>query len=170
MIIEMAEAGVGVLICSNPNWVVEIVARELGMTLISIDHYISDRYGLQPMQRLLTEGFPEIHTRICENLEMMQLDSLFQELVNITLRDNKITEDEKVLVKSIYQNINTFKEAYKKAWEDDIITEKDKGLLLHLWNRIFDKSVEIAQEDNIISLDELKLLMSVFRTIHHSDS
>ncbi len=169
MIVEMAEAGVGVLICSDPQWHVEIVARELGMTLISIDHYVSDRYGLQPMQKILTMKFPQIHTKICENLEMRQLDSLFQDLVNITLRDKKISEDEKVLVKSIYQNINTFKEAYKEAWEDDIITEKEKSLLTHLWNRIFDKSVEIAQEDNIISLDELKLLMSVFRTIHHSD-
>ena len=170
MIIEMAEAGAGVLICSNPNWVVEIVARELGMTLISIDHYISDRYGLQPMQKILTEKFPQVHTRICENLEMRQLDSLFQDLVNISLRDNKITDDEKVLVKSIYQNINAFKEAYKKAWEDDIITVQDKSLLTHLWNRIFDKSVEIAQQDDIITLDELRLLMRVFRTIGHSDS
>ncbi len=140
------------------------------MSLISIDHYVSDRYGLQPMQKILTIKFPQIHTRICENLEMRPLDSLFQDLVNIILRDRKITDDEKVLVKSIYQNINSFKEAYKKAWEDDIITVKDKSLLTHLWNRIFEKSVELAKEDNIITLDELKLLMSVFRTIYHSDS
>ena len=102
MIVEMAETGAGVLICSKPQWVDEIVARELGMTLISIDHYISDRYGLQPMQKILTTKFPQIHTMICENLEMRQLDSLFQDLVNIALRDRKISEDEKILIKSLY--------------------------------------------------------------------
>lgn len=169
LIIEMAEAGTGVLISSDPNWTAEIVARELGMTLISIDHYISDRYGLQSMQKLLITNFPQIQTKICENLEMRQLDDLIQDLVNIALRDGKISEEEKKLIKSIYENIATFKQAYRKAWENNIITTEEKSLLTHLWNRIYDKTVETVHQDKEISLDEMKLLMSVFKTIYYSN-
>jgi putative NIF3 family GTP cyclohydrolase 1 type 2 len=66
MIIEMAEAGVGVLISSDPNWVVEIVARELGITLISIDHYKSEKYGLLSMKNILEEQFPGVPITILE--------------------------------------------------------------------------------------------------------
>ncbi|MHA2232809.1 MAG: Nif3-like dinuclear metal center hexameric protein [Candidatus Hodarchaeales archaeon] len=72
MIIQMAEYGTDVLISSDPNWVVEIIARELGMTLIAIDHYTSERYGLQAMQQILTTAFPKIPTIILENVDSIQ--------------------------------------------------------------------------------------------------
>jgi putative NIF3 family GTP cyclohydrolase 1 type 2/rhodanese-related sulfurtransferase len=69
MIIQMSEFGTDVLVSSDPNWVVEIIARELGMTLIAIDHYTSERYGLQAMQQILTTSFRRIPTIILENVE-----------------------------------------------------------------------------------------------------
>ena len=60
------------LISSDPNWVVEIIARELGMTLIAIDHYTSERYGLQAMQQILTTAFPKTPTIILENVDSIQ--------------------------------------------------------------------------------------------------
>lgn len=72
MIIEMSEMGADVLISSDPNWVVEILARELGMTLIAIDHYTSERYGLQAMQKLLTTAFPKNPTSILEYVDSIQ--------------------------------------------------------------------------------------------------
>ncbi|MFW9777669.1 MAG: Nif3-like dinuclear metal center hexameric protein [Candidatus Heimdallarchaeota archaeon] len=72
MIIQMADYGVDVLISSDPNWVVEIIARELGMTLVVIDHYKSERYGLQAMQQILNEAFQETPTIILENLDSIQ--------------------------------------------------------------------------------------------------
>ncbi|MFQ5979658.1 MAG: Nif3-like dinuclear metal center hexameric protein [Candidatus Heimdallarchaeota archaeon] len=72
MIIQMANYGADVLISSDPNWVVEIIARELGMTLIAIDHYTSERYGLQAMQQLLITAFPKTPTIILENVDSVQ--------------------------------------------------------------------------------------------------
>ncbi|MHA2359712.1 MAG: Nif3-like dinuclear metal center hexameric protein [Candidatus Thorarchaeota archaeon] len=75
MIIEMADMGVDVLISSDQNWVVETVARECGMTLIEIDHYVSERYGLQSMKKLLSSEFPGTPVYIFENIDNIQCDS-----------------------------------------------------------------------------------------------
>ncbi|UCG01292.1 MAG: hypothetical protein JSW11_16950 [Candidatus Heimdallarchaeota archaeon] len=107
---------------------------------------------------------------ISKVLEMSQLDQLIQDLVTIALQDGKITTDEKKLIKSIYENIATFKQAYRKAWEDEVITPEEKSLLTHLWKKIYDKPAETVQKDKNITLDEMKLLMSVFRAIHHPET
>jgi AbrB family looped-hinge helix DNA binding protein len=115
--------------------------------------------------------FKEINSGIIisKALEINQLDELTQDLVTIALQDGKVTEDEKKLIKSIYDNISAFKQAYRKAWEDDIITPEEKSLLTHLWKRIYDKTAENVQRERKITLDEMKLLLSVFRTIHHPE-
>ena len=106
---------------------------------------------------------------ISKALEMSQLDELIQDLVTIALQDGKITEEEKKLIKSIYENIATFKQVYRKAWKDDIITLEEKRLLTHLWKRIYDKTAESVQKEKEITLDEMKLLMRLFRAIHHPE-
>jgi putative NIF3 family GTP cyclohydrolase 1 type 2 len=72
MIIEMADYGVDILISSDHNWTVETIARELNITLIDIDHYNSERYGLYTMQKILTNAFPETPTIILENMDTIQ--------------------------------------------------------------------------------------------------
>jgi putative NIF3 family GTP cyclohydrolase 1 type 2 len=74
MIIEMAEYGAGILISSDHNWVVETIARELGITLIDINHYASERYGLQTMQKLMTTTFPSTPNTILENVDEVECD------------------------------------------------------------------------------------------------
>jgi putative NIF3 family GTP cyclohydrolase 1 type 2/rhodanese-related sulfurtransferase len=75
MIIEMREYGVDALISSDLNFVAEIVARELEMTLIAIDHYKSERYALDAMQKLLTKTFPKTPTTILEQRDFVQCPS-----------------------------------------------------------------------------------------------
>ncbi|MHA2047220.1 MAG: Nif3-like dinuclear metal center hexameric protein [Candidatus Thorarchaeota archaeon] len=75
MIIEMADMGVDVLISSDVNWVVETVARECGVTLIEINHYVSERYGLHSMKRLLSSKFPGTPVHILENIDNIQCDA-----------------------------------------------------------------------------------------------
>ncbi|MFX1284210.1 MAG: AbrB/MazE/SpoVT family DNA-binding domain-containing protein [Promethearchaeota archaeon] len=106
---------------------------------------------------------------ISKATEISQLDDLIQNLVTIALQDGEITKEEKKMIKSIYENIANFKQAYRKAWEDEIITPEEKSLLTHLWKRIYDKTAESIQKDKRITLDEMKLLMSVFRTIYHPE-
>ncbi|MHA2244746.1 MAG: AbrB/MazE/SpoVT family DNA-binding domain-containing protein [Candidatus Hodarchaeales archaeon] len=107
---------------------------------------------------------------ISKAIEISQLDDLIQDLITIALQDGEITKEEKEMIKSIYENIATFKQAYRKAWEDEIITPEEKSLLTHLWKRIYDKTAESVKKDKKITLDEIKLLMSVFKTIHQSTS
>ncbi len=106
---------------------------------------------------------------ISKAVEMSQLDDLIQDLVTIALQDGEITKEEKKMIKSIYENIANFKQAYRKAWEDEMITPEEKNILTHLWKRIYDKTAENIQKDNRITLDEMKLLLSVFRTIYHPE-
>ena len=106
---------------------------------------------------------------ILKAIEMSQLDDLIQDLVTTALQDGEITKDEKKIIKTIYENIANFKQAYRKAWVDETITPEEKNLLTHLWKRIYDKTAESVQKDKKITLDEMKLLMSVFRTIYHPD-
>ncbi len=75
MVIEMRDYGVDALISSDLNFVSEIVARELGMTLIAIDHYKSERYALVAMQKLLTKTFPKTPTTILEQHDFVQCPS-----------------------------------------------------------------------------------------------
>ncbi|MFW9779587.1 MAG: Nif3-like dinuclear metal center hexameric protein [Candidatus Heimdallarchaeota archaeon] len=74
MIMEMAEYGVGILVSSDHNWVVETIARELEITLVDINHYASERYGLQTMQNLLSTAFPSTPTTILENVDDVECD------------------------------------------------------------------------------------------------
>ena len=105
---------------------------------------------------------------ISKAIEMSQLDDLIQDLITTALQDGEITKEEKEMIKSIYENIATFKQAYRKAWEDEIITLEEKSLLTLLWKRIYDKTAENVKKDKKITLDEMKLLMSVFKTIYQS--
>ncbi|MHA2225067.1 MAG: Nif3-like dinuclear metal center hexameric protein [Candidatus Hodarchaeales archaeon] len=72
MIIEMADYGVDILISSDHNWTVETLVRELEMTLIDIDHYKSERYGLHTMRNILTNAFPDTPTIILDNMPSIQ--------------------------------------------------------------------------------------------------
>ncbi|MHA2174107.1 MAG: Nif3-like dinuclear metal center hexameric protein [Candidatus Hodarchaeales archaeon] len=72
MIIEMADNGVEILISSDHNWTDETIARELGITLISIDHYSSERFGLHTMRNILISKFPAVPTTILENMDSFQ--------------------------------------------------------------------------------------------------
>lgn len=84
---------------------------------------------------------------ISKAIEMSQLDDLIQDLITIALQDGEITKEEKEMIKSIYENIATFKQAYRKAWEDEIITPEEKSLLTHLWKRIYDKTAENVKKE-----------------------
>jgi putative NIF3 family GTP cyclohydrolase 1 type 2 len=75
MVIEMADYGVDVLVSSDHNFVVETIASELGLTLVEINHYISERYGLRTMQKLLTKAFPQTPAFILEDLTSIQCPS-----------------------------------------------------------------------------------------------
>ncbi len=148
--------------------------KELGISEINQNFQVSIPPGVQKDLNLkigdcitFVEKNGEIV--ISKVLEMSQLDELIQDLVTIALQDGKITEEEKKLIKSIYENIATFKQAYRKAWRDEAITPEEKSLLTLLWKRIYDKTAETVQKEKKITLDDMKLLMSVFRAIHHPE-
>ncbi|MHA2105788.1 MAG: Nif3-like dinuclear metal center hexameric protein [Candidatus Hodarchaeales archaeon] len=170
MICEMANEGVEVLISSDPNWVVEIMARELGMTFISIDHYLSESYGLPGMRQVLSNQFPQIPIIICENIETVQLDDLLQDLVNIAYKDGVLTDEEDRLIQIVNIEIEKFKKYYKQAWEDGLIIPEEKHELEMLWKRIYSQSFNLIKKDQKNSPDKTVLLSRIFKTINHSIS
>ncbi|MFW9854361.1 MAG: Nif3-like dinuclear metal center hexameric protein [Candidatus Thorarchaeota archaeon] len=73
-ILTMAELGVDILISSDHNWVAQTMAREVGMTLIDIDHYRSECFGLQSLQSRMTKKFPLTPFIILEQVKHDQCD------------------------------------------------------------------------------------------------
>jgi putative NIF3 family GTP cyclohydrolase 1 type 2 len=91
MMIELYDKyGVDVMISSDPIWVSEIIARELGMTLIAIDHYVSERYGLQRMKQLLAKAFPKVPVMILEELDSIQCSSEYCDCEGGTFQDIRL--------------------------------------------------------------------------------
>ena len=76
-----------------------------------------------------------------------------------------LSPDEDQLITAIIADSKTFKQAYKLAWEDAVITQSEKIGLTSLWQKIYDASFNIAQQDKIISDDEQRLLTRIMKTI-----
>ena len=170
MMIDMASAGVDVLISSDPLWVHEILARELGITMISIDHYISERYGLDNMQNLLSNQFP-VPAIVLEETENIKAKTelLIRDLIDIALHDGYIAEKENKIITTTKKMIDVFISEYDKAWKDKFITNEERSRLSQLWNMIYTETAKKAGRSFLLSFEEKNLLNHLSRIIKDLD-
>ncbi len=171
MMIDMASAGVDVLISSDPLWVHEILARELGITMISINHYTSERYGLDNMQNLLSKQFPETPTIVLEETDNIKAKTelLIQDLIEIALQDGYIAEKENKIITTTKKMIDSFISEYNEAWKDKFITNEERGRLSQLWNMIYTETAKAAGRSFLLSFEEKNLLNHLSRKIKDLD-
>ncbi|MHA1967010.1 MAG: Nif3-like dinuclear metal center hexameric protein [Candidatus Hodarchaeales archaeon] len=171
MMIDMASAGVDVLISSDPLWVHEILARELGITMVSINHYTSERYGLDNMQNLLSKQFPETPTIVLEETDNVKAKTelLIQDLIDIALQDGYIAEKENIIITTTKKMINSFINEYNEAWKDKFITNEERNRLSQLWNMIYTETAKAAGRSFLLSFEERNLLNHLSRNIKDLD-
>lgn len=94
-----------------------------------------------------------------------ELDELLERLQYIAELDGIITEEEKNLLDTVRRNVEKFKQAYTKAWEDNVITLEEKEDLRSLWKNILIETSKAAVEDQVYSKDELSIFFRVFTTL-----
>ena len=167
MMVEMTNAGVDVLISSDPLWPHEILARELGVTIISINHYESERYGLDNMQNILSQQFPEIPAIVLEETNNIRAktDLLIHELVDIALQDGYFAENENTIIATTNKMINRFIDEYNEAWEDKFITHEERDNLSRSWNMIYTETAKVVEANSQPSFEEMNLLCHLSRRI-----
>jgi putative NIF3 family GTP cyclohydrolase 1 type 2 len=171
MMIGMAKAGVDVLISSDPLWVHEILARELGMTIVSINHYISERYGLDNMQSVLSKQFPQTPSIVLEETNNIRAKTeiIMQDLIDIASQDGYIDENENAIITTANKMINSFINEYNECWKDKFISEEERSKLSRLWNMIYTETAKAAEADSQLSSEEMKLLNHLARKIKDLD-
>lgn len=171
MMIDMASAGVDVLISSDPLWVQEILARELGITMVSINHYNSERYGLDNMQNLLSKQFPETPAIVLEETDNIKAKTelLIQDLLDIAIHDGYIAEKENVIITTTKRMVDNFINEYNEAWKDKFITNEERNRLSKLWNMIYTETAKTAGRSFLLSSEERKLLDHLSRKIKDLD-
>ena len=171
MMIDMAGAGVDVLISSDPLWLHEILARELGITMVSINHYNSERYGLDNMQNLLSKQFPETPVIILEETDNIKAKTelLIQDLIDIALQDGYIAEKENIIITTTKKMVDSFIDEYNEAWKDKYITDEERNRLSHSWNMIYTETAKAAGRSFFLSFEEKNLLNHLSRKIKELD-
>jgi hypothetical protein len=149
----------------------EILARELGMTMVSINHYTSERYGLDNMQNLLSTQFPKIPSIILEETDNIKAKTelLIHDLIDIALQDGYIAEKENIIITTAKEMIDSFIDEYNEAWKDKFITNEERNRLSQLWNMIYTKTAKKAGRSFLLSFEERKLLDHLSRKIKDLD-
>ncbi len=83
-----------------------------------------------------------------------------KKLVEVAAEDGIITEDERTVLKNIEISMREFTEHLKEALEDGIITPEEVDSLKKLKAKILKEAFDVANLDDKITTDELKILMT----------
>ena len=171
MMIDMASTGVDVLISSDPLWVHEILARELGMSVVSINHYDSERYGLDNMQSVLSKQFPETPVIVLEETNNIRAKTelIIQDLIDISSQDGSIGEKENNIITTTNKMINSFMKEYNEAWKDKFISNEERSNLSRLWDMIYTETAKTVGANSQLSFEERNLLDHLSRKIKDLD-
>lgn len=83
-----------------------------------------------------------------------------KKLIELAAEDGIISEDEHSVLKHLEVSMQEFTEKLKEALEDDVITPQEVDSLKKLKAKILKDAFDIANQDDRITSDELKILMT----------
>ena len=98
-----------------------------------------------------------------------ELFKMINDLKLIMNADDTITEEEKIILDSVTTNVDVFNSAYKKAMEDNVITDGEFLELQDLWHKIYDDSYTEAMSDKNLSDDEAAMVFKIFDVLHRRE-
>ncbi|MHA2246126.1 MAG: hypothetical protein ACXADY_14275 [Candidatus Hodarchaeales archaeon] len=94
-----------------------------------------------------------------------EIGRMIKDISDIIMSDGTITIDERKLIRRVNQDVNAFVRAFIKALEDNTITAEENDKLKRLWKKIQENAEKTAMIDQIITLDERKILLRIAETI-----
>ncbi len=89
-----------------------------------------------------------------------QFAAQMKRLVEVAAEDGIITDDERRVLKNIEVSMQEFTNRLKEALEDGIITPEEVDSLKKLKAKILKDAFDVANLDEKITTDELKILMT----------
>ena len=93
------------------------------------------------------------------------MDNIYGILRGTALKDGRISDDEAKMLDSIIGELNDYTKILEDAWKDGIISDDERADLSAWRKRVWDHTVEVALEDNIINADEHNLLLSLVKVM-----
>ena len=84
-----------------------------------------------------------------------------KKFIELAAEDGKITEDEHNILKNIEISLAEFTEKLKEALEDGIITPEEVDMLKKFKAQMLKDAFDIAKMDDKLTIDELKILMTL---------
>jgi hypothetical protein len=139
--------------------------------MVSINHYNSERYGLDNMQNLLSKKFPETPAIVLEETDNIKAKTelLIQDLIDIAIHDGYIAKKENVIITTTKKMVDSFISEYNEAWKDKFITNEERSRLSQSWNMIYTETAKKAGRSFLLSSEEKKLLDHLSRKIKDLD-
>jgi len=81
-------------------------------------------------------------------------------IIEVAAKDGLITEEEKALIDFAEISLRKLQIELENAFADGIISETEESRLSELKNKIVDTVTDIANYDDIISKDEMAMIMA----------
>lgn len=100
-------------------------------------------------------------------------DELFvlnmKRFIELAAEDGKITEDEHNILKTIEVSLAEFTEKLKEALDDGIISPEEVDILKKFKAQMLKDAFDVANLDNKLTIDELKILMTLAVSVNLPD-
>jgi len=93
------------------------------------------------------------------------VDNIYRILRETALKDGRISDDEAKMLDSIIGELNNYTKILEDAWSDGIISDDESADLSAWRERVWDHTVKVTLEDNIINTDEHDLLLSLVKVM-----
>ncbi|MCH8907843.1 MAG: hypothetical protein IH840_12205 [Candidatus Heimdallarchaeota archaeon] len=98
-------------------------------------------------------SFSDLKTRI-----ELKVEEIRNKLYLTIMQDFKVSEDEKALVTAAIYEMKDLQQHLRFAFSEDVITQAEKISLIEHVNKVVSITKDIAESDEIITLDESQLL------------
>lgn len=92
---------------------------------------------------------------------------LWDILKKAALEDHIITHEEANMLDRITDNLLEYALALDRAWEDGVINQDERDFLKQAREKIWMEAYDEVLKDDVISLDEERLLHALLRVVHH---
>ena len=97
--------------------------------------------------------------------KLQKANKIMENLIDLALSDEKITEDEQFILFSINDNLQIYVQKTIVAIKDNVVSNKDKDELKELQLKIISDAEKVAMKDSAITEDEKTLLDNLIVSI-----
>lgn len=97
--------------------------------------------------------------------KLQKANGVMENLIDLALSDEKISEDEQFILFSINDNLQLYVQKTIETIKDNVVSNKDKDELKELQLKIISDAEKVAMKDSAITADEKTLLDNLIVSI-----